>query len=55
MLIIDYGRNGNSGDSLQAVANHKPVDVFHEPGAADLSHWVDFAAYLAPQPLMAVG
>ena len=44
MLIIDYGRNGNGGDSLQAVAAHRPVDVFHEPGRADLSHWVDFAA-----------
>jgi NADH dehydrogenase [ubiquinone] 1 alpha subcomplex assembly factor 7 len=43
-LIIDYGRNGNGGDSLQAVADHKPVDVFHQAGRADLSHWVDFAA-----------
>ena len=43
-LIIDYGRNGNGGDSLQAVADHKPVDVFHQAGSADLSHWVDFAA-----------
>ena len=44
MLIVDYGRNGNAGDSLQAVADHRPVDVFHQPGTADLSHWVDFAA-----------
>ncbi len=44
MLIIDYGRNGNTGDSLQAVADHQPVDPFFEPGRADLSHWVDFAA-----------
>jgi len=43
-LIIDYGLSGNPGDSLQAVAEHKPVDVFHAPGKADLSHWVDFAA-----------
>jgi SAM-dependent MidA family methyltransferase len=43
-LIIDYGRDGPSGDSLQAVANHQPVDVFHQPGDADLSHWVDFSA-----------
>lgn len=43
-LIIDYGRDGQTGDSLQAVANHQPVDVFYRPGAADLSHWVDFAA-----------
>lgn len=44
VLIIDYGRNGNPGDSLQAVATHQPVDIFTEPGTADLSHWVDFAA-----------
>jgi len=44
MLVIDYGRDGNPGDSVQAVAAHKPVDLFHEPGQADLSHWVDFAA-----------
>ena len=43
-LIIDYGRNGNPGDSLQAVAEHRPVDPFYRPGHADLSHWVDFAA-----------
>ena len=34
-LIIDYGRDGLTGDSLQAVADHQPVDVFHQPGAAD--------------------
>ena len=44
ILIVDYGSNGNPGDSLQAVAAQKPVDIFHMPGAADLSHWVDFAA-----------
>tara|TARA_B100001057_G_scaffold303300_1_gene303525 strand:+ start:59 stop:1231 length:1173 start_codon:yes stop_codon:yes gene_type:complete len=43
-LIIDYGRDGLSGDSLQAVCNHQPVDVFYQPGSADLSHWVDFSA-----------
>ncbi len=43
-LIIDYGCKGNAGDSLQAVAKHRPVNVFHEPGTADLSHWVDFSA-----------
>lgn len=44
VLIIDYGRDGNPGNSLQAVAAHAPVDLFYEPGTADLSHWVDFAA-----------
>ena len=44
MLIIDYGRDGNPGDSLQAVAEHRPVDLFAAPGDSDISHWVDFAA-----------
>ena len=43
-LIIDYGHSGQSSDSLQAVANHEAVDVFYQPGNADLSHWVDFRA-----------
>lgn len=44
MLIIDYGKTGAIGDSLQAVQSHKPVDILHEPGKTDLSAWVDFAA-----------
>ena len=44
ILIVDYGQNGNPGDSLQAVADHRPVDLFAAPGDSDLSHWVDFAA-----------
>ncbi len=43
-LIIDYGKNDNFSDSLQAVLAHKPVDLFYQPGDADISHWVDFAA-----------
>ncbi|MEC8109166.1 MAG: SAM-dependent methyltransferase [Pseudomonadota bacterium] len=43
-LVIDYGKNDNYSDSLQAVAAHKPVDLFHQPGNADISHWVDFGA-----------
>ena len=43
-LIIDYGKNNNFSDSLQAVSAHKPVDLFYQPGNADISHWVDFAA-----------
>ena len=43
-LIIDYGKNDNFSDSLQAVSTHKPVDLFYQPGNADISHWVDFAA-----------
>jgi len=44
VLIVDYGRHGNPGDSLQAVADHRPVDLFAAPGDSDISHWVDFAA-----------
>ena len=47
ILIIDYGRDGNPGDSLQAVNDHRAVDPFETPGEADLSHWVDFAALAA--------
>ena len=43
-LIIDYGKNDNFSDSLQAVSAHKPVDLFYQPGNADISHWVDFSA-----------
>lgn len=43
-LIIDYGKSDNIGDTVQAVAAHKPVDLFHKPGQADISHWVDFGA-----------
>ena len=46
-LIVDYGRDGNPGDSLQAVNDHHAVDLFEMPGEADLSHWVDFAALSA--------
>ena len=44
ILIIDYGKTDNLGDTVQAVAAHKPVDLFYQPGQADISHWVDFCA-----------
>ena len=45
LLAIDYG-HGRSGfaDTLQAVKNHQFVDPLAEPGAADLTAHVDFAA-----------
>ena len=49
ILIADYGRDGNPGDSLQAVNDHRAVDPFEAPGEADLSHWVDFAALQPPR------
>ncbi|MET0530893.1 MAG: SAM-dependent methyltransferase [Microvirga sp.] len=42
-LIIDYGYWGPAfGDTLQALKDHKPVDVLDEPGEADLTTHVDF-------------
>ncbi len=42
-LIIDYGYlNGSSGDTLQAVKNHKYHDILKNPGEADLTAHVDF-------------
>jgi len=44
-LIIDYGRIAPEvGDTLQAVRRHTRVNALEEPGAADLSAHVDFAA-----------
>jgi NADH dehydrogenase [ubiquinone] 1 alpha subcomplex assembly factor 7 len=45
LLVIDYGYLETSlGDSLQAVSRHSYVDPLAEPGAADLTAHVDFAA-----------
>ena len=44
LLVIDYGKTDNHGDSLQAVRHHKPVDILTHQGDADMTHWVDFAA-----------
>jgi NADH dehydrogenase [ubiquinone] 1 alpha subcomplex assembly factor 7 len=44
-LIIDYGYVlGGRGDTLQAVRGHRRHDVFADPGEADLTAHVDFAA-----------
>jgi NADH dehydrogenase [ubiquinone] 1 alpha subcomplex assembly factor 7 len=44
-LIFDYGyANGTHGDTLQAVGEHRKVDVLTHLGQADLSAHVDFAA-----------
>jgi SAM-dependent MidA family methyltransferase len=44
-LFIDYGHAGDGfGDTLQALARHRPVDVLRSPGEADISAHVDFAA-----------
>jgi len=43
-LIIDYGRDGPLGSSLQAVRDHRRVDILDRPGESDLSAHVDFTA-----------
>jgi SAM-dependent MidA family methyltransferase len=44
-LIIDYGyANGEQGDTFQAVRGHAFADPLADPGEADLTAHVDFAA-----------
>ena len=44
-LIVDYGHLASrTGSTLQAVAKHRKVDPLAEPGTADLTAHVDFAA-----------
>lgn len=44
-LIIDYGHGESAaGDTLQAVRGHRYCDPLDEPGTADLTAHVDFAA-----------
>jgi NADH dehydrogenase [ubiquinone] 1 alpha subcomplex assembly factor 7 len=43
-LIIDYGDWGSRGDTFQAVRGHEPENVLANPGEADLTAHVDFAA-----------
>ncbi len=44
-LLLDYGPAETApGDTLQAVRAHAPADPLAEPGSADLTAHVDFAA-----------
>ena len=44
-LVIDYGyANGETGDTLQAVRGHAFADPLDQPGEADITAHVDFAA-----------
>ena len=49
-LIIDYGDWGSQGDTFQALRGHAYADPFAEPGAADLTAHVDFAALARAAP-----
>ncbi len=45
MLALDYGHvRPGPGETLQALAGHRRVSVFHEPGRSDLTAHVDFHA-----------
>jgi SAM-dependent MidA family methyltransferase len=46
-LIIDYGDWQSLGDTLQALSAHEMVDPLAQPGMADLTAHVDFAAIAA--------
>ncbi len=47
-LLIDYGHTKTApGDTLQAVAHHRYADILADPGEADLTAHVDFAALAA--------
>lgn len=57
MLAIDYGYSGPAtGDTLQAVKDHRFADPFADPGEVDLTAHVDFAAlaHAARRPSAAV-
>ena len=50
-IFVDYGHWRSRGDTLQALRDHAPVDVFDGPGSADLTAHVDFEAVArAAQP-----
>jgi SAM-dependent MidA family methyltransferase len=46
-LVFDYGVEAGVGDTLQALKRHAPVDPLAEPGEADLTAHVGFAALAA--------
>lgn len=43
-LIADYGHEGDGTDTFRAFKKHKLHDPLQEPGTADLTADVDFAA-----------
>ena len=42
-LIIDYGKEGNVGDTFQAVRQHQYSNPLKSPGLTDLTSYVDFS------------
>ena len=55
-LFLDYGPLASGpGDSLQALRDGRPADPLVEPGAADLTAHVDFAAFARDSGLSSYG
>ena len=55
-LFLDYGPLASGpGDSLQALRRGKPADPLADPGSADLTAHVDFAAFARESGLAAHG
>lgn len=52
-LIVDYGDWRSSGDTFQALSQHRYVDPLAQPGEADLTAHVDFEALAAASGLQA--
>lgn len=50
-VIVDYGGWGSKGDTFQALKSNAFADPFAEPGQADLTAHVDFAALAAASGL----
>jgi NADH dehydrogenase [ubiquinone] 1 alpha subcomplex assembly factor 7 len=46
-LLIDYGYGEGTGDTVQALRGHRRHDVLRDPGEADITAHVDFAAIAA--------
>lgn len=55
-LILDYGERDGTGDTLQALRAHAPVDPLDAPGSADLTAHVRFQGLIeAARPACAFG
>jgi SAM-dependent MidA family methyltransferase len=55
-LFLDYGPAQSApGDSLQALREGRPADPLQDPGAADLTAHVDFAAFARAADVPAYG
>mgnify|MGYP001277930475 CR=1 FL=1 len=44
LIICDYGKTTNQGDTVQALYKHQPVTILSSPGNSDITHVVDFSA-----------